>query len=418
MDEMRGRSPAPATGMKIARLAEAAGVSKSTIHNYVRKGLLPPPQKVGLSLFLYSQRHLEGLQEIRRLREEDGLTIDQISDALRTDEPVPAELRPSADRTREDEPSNETPVRTEESQEKRQLIIDKAIELFNQIGYERVRIADITDSLNMGKGTFYLYFRNKEDLLSECLTSLGGFIVPSAELMEVIRTSQDFFKRAQARFAGFQKQYRRFAGIMNLVRTASGSADPEISKRARSAYDAMIGPLRTDLKGALKEGSARRVDEELAVYALLGSADYVCYRATLDDRYTPREVAEFVQAWLESALRNGPRPTDNEAGAGGCSGRLVDVDGTATELRNVLFDKEPHIRGSLGRAAIELDPARVDSIAVRESDSTCIAEVRLKDGGTADLQVRGEVVVSGETALGTVRIPLRDVSSLTFSSSG
>ena len=41
--------------------------------------------------------------------------------------------------------------------------------VFHEHGYERARIADITDSLGIGKGTLYLYFHSKKDLLLQCL---------------------------------------------------------------------------------------------------------------------------------------------------------------------------------------------------------------------------------------------------------
>ncbi|MGD0469286.1 MAG: helix-turn-helix domain-containing protein [Terriglobales bacterium] len=35
-------------------------------------------------------------------------------------------------------------------------IVKKAVELFNRVGYERVKVSDITDALRIGKGTLYL----------------------------------------------------------------------------------------------------------------------------------------------------------------------------------------------------------------------------------------------------------------------
>ena len=55
------------------------------------------------------------------------------------------------------------------SRDKRDRIIEAAIMVFHEHGYERARISDITDSLGIGKGTLYLYFRSKKDLLLQCL---------------------------------------------------------------------------------------------------------------------------------------------------------------------------------------------------------------------------------------------------------
>ena len=55
-------------------------------------------------------------------------------------------------------------------------IVKKAIELFNRVGYERVKVSDITDALQIGKGTLYLYFKNKKELLFECFRQVDMVI--------------------------------------------------------------------------------------------------------------------------------------------------------------------------------------------------------------------------------------------------
>jgi len=47
----------------------------------------------------------------------------------------------------------------------RQLIINAAWRLFRERGYENITIADILKECNIAKGSFYYYFKGKEDLL-------------------------------------------------------------------------------------------------------------------------------------------------------------------------------------------------------------------------------------------------------------
>src|SRR5271165_7038448 len=78
-------------------------------------------------------------------------------------------------------------------------IIEKAIELFNRLGYERVKVSDITDALRMGKGTLYLYFKNKKELLLECFRQLE-LVILSLEANPDIRSASGFFERLRPRF--------------------------------------------------------------------------------------------------------------------------------------------------------------------------------------------------------------------------
>lgn len=55
------------------------------------------------------------------------------------------------------------------TKDKRQLIIESAFELFFKKGYTNTKIIEIADLANIGKGTFYEYFKSKESLLKELL---------------------------------------------------------------------------------------------------------------------------------------------------------------------------------------------------------------------------------------------------------
>lgn len=55
--------------------------------------------------------------------------------------------------------------REEYLENKREQILRAALEVFKEKGYANTSIMDIAKHANMGKGTLYLYFKNKEELL-------------------------------------------------------------------------------------------------------------------------------------------------------------------------------------------------------------------------------------------------------------
>ncbi len=61
--------------MRMAELARVSGVSRETIHYYLREGLLPKPVKGGKTVAYYDESHLERLTLIRRLRDEKYLPL-------------------------------------------------------------------------------------------------------------------------------------------------------------------------------------------------------------------------------------------------------------------------------------------------------------------------------------------------------
>lgn len=56
-------------------------------------------------------------------------------------------------------------TRKEQAQITKKNIYDSAIALIESKGYENVSIEDITTKANTAKGTFYLYFKSKQDLI-------------------------------------------------------------------------------------------------------------------------------------------------------------------------------------------------------------------------------------------------------------
>jgi AcrR family transcriptional regulator len=294
-------------------------------------------------------------------------------------------------------------------QEKRDRIIERAIVMFNQVGYDRVRVVDITDSLNIGKGTFYLYFRDKKDLLLRCFDHVDELIRELESLAEI--REGDFFAKVRPRVENIgQRDW--FPGLVNLLRAAELSPDEEVKSKAREAYDSIADHLRRDLQEAIQTGEARGVDPDLAAYAFIGMAENVWFRSRLDDRYPAERVVNFMadetRHWLSSA---GAPTTQRRTGT---VVSLVCRDGERFDLTNVRYNGEMTIAAALGRAHLDIEPARLVSLVVHEGDEECRVDVRTKEESEVEVRVAGSLMITGDAALGGVRLALRDLASLTW----
>jgi AcrR family transcriptional regulator len=309
-------------------------------------------------------------------------------------------------------PVAQLPPAEDGQRDKRDRIIERAIIMFNELGFDRVRIIDITDSLGMGKGTFYLYFRNKKDLLLRCFDHVGDLILELESLPEI--REGDFFAKVRPRVENIGRR-AWFPGLVNLLRAAELSPDAEVKSKAREAYESLAVHLRRDLDAAIVAGRARDVDADLAAYGFVGMAENLWFRSRLDNRYAPDQIVAFMadetRHWLSSA------PAVNGGAQSGAARpvRLVCCDGTRFDLANVRFGGETTIRAAVGPAEIDLDPARLARLVLDEGREGRRAQVTAIDGTDLAVQVDGSLVVSGEAALGTVRIAIREVSSLAWS---
>lgn len=298
--------------------------------------------------------------------------------------------------------------------DKRDRIIERAIILFNEIGYERVRVSDITDSLGIGKGTFYLYFQNKKDLLLACFERMGELVLD----LEAIARERggSFFERVGPRVEAVN-HYDWFPGLINLLRAGELSPDEEIKAKARDAYETIAHPLKCDLEAAIKEGRARDVDAELAAFGFIGMAENVYFRSRFDDGYSPDEVVAFMEDATTRWLSTGVSPDDEAPQDLDKAVRLTARDGNEFDLDHVSYNGQRHFQAVLGVAKVDMNPTRVGCLTVRQTDEAWIVDLVMIDGTAMQLGIDPDTVVSGEAHFGTVRIAMRDVAILTLSES-
>lgn len=70
---------------------------------------------------------------------------------------------------------------TKSPEERRNEILSTANELFQSIGYEETSVNMIIEKIGIAKGTFYYYFKSKEDLIAAIVDDMLDELVARAE---------------------------------------------------------------------------------------------------------------------------------------------------------------------------------------------------------------------------------------------
>ena len=66
-------------------------------------------------------------------------------------------------------------MRAERSRETKQRIYDIAMDLFEEKGYDQVKVTDICEAADVSVGSFYHYYRSKEYILLACSSVLDEY---------------------------------------------------------------------------------------------------------------------------------------------------------------------------------------------------------------------------------------------------
>src|SRR5580704_4327091 len=72
---------------------------------------------------------------------------------------------PTGESKRKEDPQLLTPGTMRlRDENKRRLIVETAVKLFSEQPFHKVRLDDVAEAAGVGKGTVYIYFKNKEEL--------------------------------------------------------------------------------------------------------------------------------------------------------------------------------------------------------------------------------------------------------------
>jgi AcrR family transcriptional regulator len=305
--------------------------------------------------------------------------------------------------------NREVPQMNNRSHEKKQLIIDKAIEFFSKNGIAETRIEDVTEAVGMGKGTFYLYFKGKKDLLLHCIERLTTIVVPKEVWLD-IRKQTDYKLRFQKRLIAFLEAYPTFGGILQLVNQSLESEDPDLAKKAGDAYRLLAGPLMKDLRWAVRHGWAREIDEDVIAFIMLAAGEGLGNMLKLDSRYSLEKIAEITWDFMINGIGSSEKARVEEAVS--FYWELYDSGENMVRLRDISADAKSYLSGVLGKGALQVPLHNIASITLQRSDDMLSALVVMRSGKSVTLTVNGDTGLAGETEFGRYEIPLHQVARI------
>lgn len=151
--------------------------------------------------------------------------------------------------------------RTERGERTRSRILDVALEMFRERGYDETTMREIARRAEVSLGNAYYYFRSKEHLIQGFYARTHDEHLEACE--SLLAEEADLAKRLRGVLAAkidTSMAYHRFSGI--LFKTA---ADPYSPLSPFSPESAQVRSQATDLFRQVLADSGQRVPEDLAV---------------------------------------------------------------------------------------------------------------------------------------------------------
>ena len=183
---------------------------------------------------------------------------------------------------------------------KRRAALKVAARIFNEKGYHATSLDEIADEIGVTKTALYYYFKNKEQLLYECLKltyDCGQNARLEAEQMD--GTAFEKLSHLYRRFMENLMEERGAYTTMANIRALPDDQQAELLERRKhlDRYSRML------IEKAIAEGALRDVDVRITSNFFLGAVNWILRWHSEDDAMSPRDVSNhFLDLFMNGIV--------------------------------------------------------------------------------------------------------------------
>ena len=190
-------------------------------------------------------------------------------------------------------------------------LLAAARDVFGERGYQAATVGAITSRANTAHGTFYLYFRNKQDAFAAVMASVTD---------ELYREAEPVANEAGARAAletsirGFLEAFVRHRRLWRSLLEGSFTT-PEIETVWLSLRQRFVDRIEHDLRLQRDAGAIRELDVALVANALGGMVEwtattqFVLDGRRVEERSIDDTAAVLADLWFAAVFSGSPAVT-------------------------------------------------------------------------------------------------------------
>lgn len=173
-------------------------------------------------------------------------------------------------------------------QEKKELILNTALELFAENGYHATSISQIAKKAGISKGLAYNYFESKKEILDEIITKGFNTIFENFDLdKDGIISEEEFFYFISYNFKLLRENLKHWKLFFSLM------LQPAIAETFTKDYKEKGAPMFQMLYNFLKSKGSENPDGDLMVLSALLEGAFL-YQVVAPDIFPPQQLEENV----------------------------------------------------------------------------------------------------------------------------
>ncbi len=181
-------------------------------------------------------------------------------------------------------------------------ILETAKDLFINKGYHGLSMREISDALNVSKAALYYYFKDKEELFLEILKIYLEDMSIALEKIQAESTSSK--QQIQHFIRHVLTQPAKQRATIRLASQEIIHLTPKVRKTFDTLYrEKFIGKVQAILQKGIDSGEFRKMQIEVAVWALLGIMFPYFYPTHSGDSPLPdKTIQEVIDIYLNGII--------------------------------------------------------------------------------------------------------------------
>ena len=164
----------------------------------------------------------------------------------------------------------------EKKEEKKQKLLESSFNLFTKKGIKNTSVQEITENAGTAKGTFYLYFKDKNDLLHRLILKKSNEIMKAA-LEKTNECGSEDFKIRTITFIDYIINYLKDnVSLLNMINKNISWGIYRSAIMKPEEYNEVQIALNVFINNLTKEGMDRK-EAELTLFMIIELLGSVCY---------------------------------------------------------------------------------------------------------------------------------------------
>jgi AcrR family transcriptional regulator len=185
--------------------------------------------------------------------------------------------------------------------DKKKLILEAATKSFTIFGYKATTMSQIAKQANVGKGTIYTFFKNKEELFDEIIDDLINEMKYIAE--KSIKDEDSFIEKAHKGISSIMDFHKEHDLTIKLLQEQKEIGTNAVNEALNRFQNAIISYISKKIEEAIEKNEIVNCDPEMTALVMFR----LYTTLTIDweknhDPLSPEQLTELYHLYILNGL--------------------------------------------------------------------------------------------------------------------